>query len=135
MTVVRMSDVDAQMGRSIDPNSVPKHIGGSQGAMEANFVAQSETQLREQGAGRYGAEVYDSREVAPNNHFGSQKIISLNEAPPLEAKMEPKDDPSARAMAKAAEVAGAPPAPMAVPAVKAPGRSINELMAALQRRV
>lgn len=135
MTVVNMKDLDAQMGRTIDPNSVPKHVGGSQGSMEPNFVAQSDLRIQEQGAGRLGAAVHDARELTGNHLYGSQTIISLNEAPPLEDKMEPKD-PSAEAMKKAAAIAGVPkPVPVPVPVVARPvgARSIQQLMAAIRR--
>lgn len=89
MTIVNMRDVDGQMGRTIDPRSIPKHDGATQGAMEANFVAQSDTQVQDRGGGRTGAAVFDARDVGQEGYFGSGTIISLNEAPPLEAKMEP----------------------------------------------
>ncbi len=127
MTVVRMSDIDAQMGRVIDPNSVPKHVGGSQGAMEPNFVAQSDQVIREAGAGRYGGQVFDARELERNDHFGSQTVISLNEAPPLEAKHEPPA-PSPPVIPVVA------PAPvLTMPAPRAGSRSIAQLMASLRR--
>lgn len=88
MAIVRASDIDAQMGRHIDPKSVPTHIGGSQGAMEANFVAQSDHQIIDRGYGQKGATVVEGR--GPRNDlFGSATIISVNDAPPLEAAHEP----------------------------------------------
>lgn len=122
MAIVNMKDLDAQMGRTIDPNSVPKHDGGSQGAMEANFVAQSDTVIREAGAGRYGGQVFDSRELDRNDHYGSQTVISLNEAPPLLDKHEPPP-PVIPVIPGLAPVVAKPPA----------GRSILDLMKSIRR--
>lgn len=141
MTIINMRDLDAQMGRTIDPNSVPKHDGASQVSMEANFVAQSDTRVIDQGAGRFGASIMEGHEVSERGYFGSKKVISLNEAPPLETKHEPKDDPNVKALEAAARAALAPKvAPVLVP-VLAPrpmvqgARDINQLMASLRRKV
>ena len=126
MTVIKASDIDARMGRTIDPSSVPKHVGGSQGAMEPNFVAQSDQIIHEAGGGRFGAQVFEASELARNDHFGSQTIISLNEAPPLLDKHEPPPIPAPIIPVVA------PPPVLTVPA-PAKGRSIQDLMAAIRR--
>jgi hypothetical protein len=110
MTIVNASQVDKAMGRFIDPKSVPTHIGGSRGAMEENFVAQSATRITDQGTGKRGAAEYDPNELPDSRFYGSATVISVNDAPPLEAAHEP------------------PPQAPVVPAPTEP-RSVAELLA------
>ncbi len=90
MTEISQEELDRQMGRQIDPNSVPTHIGGDHGAMEGVIRRGSEHLIEEQGAGKYGVPVFNERDVGGNDFFGSQTIISISEAPPLNPVMEPK---------------------------------------------
>jgi hypothetical protein len=90
MTIISAKDVDQQMGTTIDPNSVPKHNGGDQGVMQGRFLPQSESVVVESGYGRRGTEVVSSGEVPQQGFYGSGTVISLNEAPPLSDKLEPK---------------------------------------------
>jgi hypothetical protein len=89
MTIVNASQVDTAMGQYVDPRSVPKHIGGSRGAMEENFVAQSDKQIVDQGAGRRGAAEINPNELPDRRFYGSATVISVNDAPPLEPAHEP----------------------------------------------
>lgn len=90
MTVVSAKDIDAQMGKGVDPNSLPTHTGGSHGAMQARFLAQAEHVDLPAGYGQRGASEANVRELPDANHYGSGTVISLSEAPPLLDKMEPK---------------------------------------------
>jgi hypothetical protein len=120
MTIISSKDLDAQMSRQIDPNSVPKHIGGDQGVMQGVINRGTDAQEIHQGAGRDGAAVYNESEVGGQFFYGSKTIISVNDAPPLPDKFEPKP---------------AAPKPV-VAAFKAatPGALSPALMSALARR-
>jgi hypothetical protein len=89
MTIINTSDLDAQMGRHIDPNSIPRHNGGDQGVMQGVIQRGSDTQIQDRDQGRYGTEVFSEAEVGGNNHYGSRTIITLNEAPPLLDQRDP----------------------------------------------
>lgn len=139
MGIVNARDLDAQMGRHIDPHSVPKHDGATHGVMEGNFLVQSDQIVTDQGHGRLGGDHVDRQQAAPDGFFGSKTVISLNEAPPLEAKLEPKNDPSAKALAEAQQKQAVPVAPslpvlpVSAPKPVAAPRSINQLMAVLRK--
>lgn len=124
MTEISSDDLDRQMGRQIDPNSVPTHIGGDHGAMEGVIERGSDMRIQEQGAGRYGVPVFNEHEVGGNDYYGSQTIISINEAPPLNPVMEPKPQ-APKPVVKPILPVGMPPALAAVmgtvkPAAPAP---------------
>lgn len=108
MTIINANDLDAQMGRHIDPNSVPKHDGTGTGHMEAIIQRGSEQVSHEQGAGRFGAPMYDANEVGGQDFFGSKTIISVNDAPPLPTQMDP--------IKKPVTLPVVPPMPAAAPA-------------------
>lgn len=108
MTEINSSDLDRQMGRQIDPSSVPTHIGGDQGAMEGVIQRGTDARLEEQGAGRYGVPIFNERDVGGNDFYGSSKIISISEAPPLNPAMEPKPAPPPKPMIKAVLPGGMP---------------------------
>ncbi len=93
MTIVNSNELDAQMGRHIDPNSVPKHDGGDVGHMQGVIARGSEHIIVEQGGGKRGAAVYDAQEVGKQDFYGSQTIISVNDAPPLPQQMDPIKKP------------------------------------------
>lgn len=93
MTIINVNDLDAQMGRHIDPNSVPKHDGTGTGHMEAVIQRGSEQVTQEQGAGRFGAPMYAEQEVGGQDFFGSKTIISVSDAPPLPTQMDPIKKP------------------------------------------
>ncbi len=93
MTIINAKDLDDQMGRHIDPNSVPKHDGTGTGHMQAIVQRGSEQVTQEQGAGRYGAPMFTEEEVGKQDFFGSQTIISVNDAPPLPQQMDPLKKP------------------------------------------
>lgn len=95
MGIVNSKDLDQAMASGVDVRSIPQHDGGSQGVMQGQFVPQSDQVLVDQGHGKRGAAVYDGRELPPGNHYGSGTVISVNDAPPLEAAMEPKKPRSA----------------------------------------
>ncbi len=127
MTIINAKDLDQRMGRTIDPNSVPKHDGSGSGHMEANVAAGSESLSVEQGAGRRGAAIFDEREVG-QEHAGSTTIIRLNEAQPLEAKQDPRLQQVAAKLPPAAPVAKAPiPVPASILAPRP--RTAAELLA------
>lgn len=90
MTIISVRDLDNQMGRTIDPNSVPKHDGASLGSMEADIQRGPNNETVQQGAGRFGGTVVDRESVGGGDRFyGSTTIISLKEAPPLQDKHDP----------------------------------------------
>ncbi len=90
MTIINVNDLDKRMGQQIDPNSVPRHDGGDQGVMEGIIERGTDARAVHQGTGHHGAAVFDEREVGDNMFFGSKTIISVNDAPPLPEKFEPK---------------------------------------------
>jgi hypothetical protein len=94
MTVINSRDLDERMGRGVDPGRVPVHTGGSQGAMEGNFVAQSDRVEVQQGHGARGSLVYDARELHPTGYYGGT-IVSVSDAPPVEQAMDPNLAPQA----------------------------------------
>jgi hypothetical protein len=118
MTIINSKDLDAQMGRSVDPASVPTHNATGEGYMQPIVQRGSEQVSTEQGNGRRGAAVYGADEVGGQNFFGSKTIISVNDAPPLQAEHDPK---LAQA-AKLAAVAPPMPAPTPAPIAAAPQR-------------
>ncbi len=87
--IIDIKDLDAQMGRHIDPNSVPKHDGGDIGHMQAVIQRGSEQIIVEQGGGKFGAAVMSEQEVGKQDFYGSQTIISVNDAPPIPEQMDP----------------------------------------------
>jgi hypothetical protein len=90
MTIVSVSDLDGQMGRHIDPNSIPRHDGADQGHMEAHIPRGPDNAVVERGEGRYGATIVDRESVGGGDRFyGSTTIISLKEQPPLMDKRDP----------------------------------------------
>lgn len=94
MTVIKASDLDAQMGNVIDPNSVAaRKVGAERGVMQGNFLPSSETIQTEQGYGRRGAAVFSASELPEAAIYGSSTVVSLNDLPALEPKMEPKPVP------------------------------------------
>ncbi len=109
MTIIDQKELDRRMSQTIDPNSVPKHDGGDLGAMQGVIARGSEDISTERGAGKRGAAVYALNEVGPQMS-GSATVISVNDAPPLPAKMDP-----------------AKPAPAPAP-VAAPTRSPQEIL-------
>ena len=93
MTVLNSKDLDAQMGRYIDPNSVPRHNGGDSVHMQPVIARGSEHVTEEQGAGRYGAAMFSEQEVGGQDFFGSKTIISVSDAPPLMKEHDPVKKP------------------------------------------
>lgn len=90
MTIISAKDLDRDMGRHIDPNSVPKHDGAGHGHMEA--IIDHGTDLRMQSSqlgNRLGSEVLNGREVGGDRFYGSATIISVNDAPPLQDQHDP----------------------------------------------
>ncbi len=120
MTLINSKDLDDQMGRHIDPNSVPKHDGTGTGHMQAIVQRGSEQVTQEQGAGRYGAPMFTEEEVGKQDFFGSQTIISVNDAPPLPTQMDP--------IKKPVTLPVVPPMPAAAPVANRP-RTPAELLA------
>jgi hypothetical protein len=117
MTIISAKDVDQQMGTKIDPNSVPKHNGGDHGVMQGRFLPQSESVVTESGYGRRGTEVVSGGEVPQQGFYGSGTVVSLNEAPPLAEKLEPKRPvPPMPGQAPAPAASAAPAAPIPPPA-------------------
>jgi hypothetical protein len=117
MTIISAKDVDQQMGTKIDPNSVPTHNGGDQGVMQGRFLPQSESVVVESGYGRRGAAVVSGGEVPQQGFYGSGTVISLNEAPPLSDKLEPKRPvPLMPGQAPAPAATTAPAVPIPPPA-------------------
>lgn len=90
MGIIKASDLDKAMATGIDPHSIPQHNGGAQGVMQGQFVPQSDTVQMDQGHGRRGAAVYDGSELPQTGFYGSGTVISVNDAPPIEAEHEPK---------------------------------------------
>jgi hypothetical protein len=141
MVQISKAELDRRMGMVVDPNSIPRHDGADQGVMQGAIRRGSEVLIEEQGHGKRGTEVYDQRELNGNNYFGSQTVISLNEAPPLIEKQDPRlrekalaEEAAAKAAAKLAALAPPPPAaPVAqAPVAAAPRpRSPEELLAAM----
>ncbi len=119
MTLINSKDLDAQMGRHIDPNSVPKHDGTGTGHMEAVIQRGSDQVITEQGGGKRGAAVYNAEEVGGQDFFGSKTIISVNDAPPLPTQMDPLKLPVVPQM----------PKPAAAPPVAVRARTPAELLA------
>jgi len=91
MTIITQAELDKAMGAKVDAAELAsRKVGGSQGAMEAQFVAQTDDVRLHHGAGNRGGAVYDGRELPPSNHYGSGTIISVNDAPPLHDVLEPE---------------------------------------------
>ncbi len=61
--------------------------------MEGVIERGSDTRVTQVGAGNHGAAVFDESEVGDNLFYGSKTIISVNDAPPLPEKFEPKVAP------------------------------------------
>jgi hypothetical protein len=123
--IIDSKDLDAQMGRHIDPNSVPRHDGGDIGHMQAVIQRGSEQIIVEQGGGKFGAAVLHEQEVGKQDFYGSQTIISVNDAPPIPEQMDPlkkmpmpKMPPLAAPPVAAATPALRPVAPVAAPGAK-----------------
>ncbi len=93
MTIINGKELDAQMGRYIDPNSVPKHNGADAVHMQPVIARGSEQIVQEQGAGRHGAAMLSEQEVGGQDFFGSKTIISVNDAPPLMKEHDPIKKP------------------------------------------
>lgn len=127
MTIINTSDLDNQMGRHIDPNSVPKHDGTGTGHMQAIVQRGSEQVTQEQGAGRYGAPMFSESEVGKQDFFGSQTIISVNDAPPLMEQM----DPLKKFVVPPMPVKVPVPVVAAKPAVPGKPRTAAELLASM----
>ncbi len=119
MAIISSKDLDAQMGRTIDPNSVPRHDGGTKGAMQAFVPNQSDHIEVQQGHGSRGAPVYEASEIPQRGFYGSDTIISVNDAPPLEAGLEPKPTPIP---GQAAQLVPPKPKVAAPPVVQQPQR-------------
>lgn len=121
MTIINAKDLDQQMGRTIDPNSVPRHNGADQGVLQEIDQA-----IVERGGGRRGAAVFSEREVG-EQFVGSKTVISVNDAPPIPEQM----DPRAQAAKKVAAVAPPMPPPAAAAPVAQRPRSPQEVLAAM----
>jgi len=95
MPIISAKDLDTQMGRGVDPASVQQTAGGSQGAMEARFQTQGGIVEQPAGHGQRGTLVYDPSELPGGKGFyGSGTVISVNDAPPLDAVLEPERMPA-----------------------------------------
>jgi len=90
MGIINQSELDKKMGVTIDPNSVPRYDGVQQGAMEANFVHQSDTQILTSGRGQQGVGEVDKRGIPGEDFSGSGTVISVSDAPPLQQELEPE---------------------------------------------
>ncbi len=93
MVIINSKDLDAQMGRSIDPASIPKHDGASQGAMQAIIPNRTDHIEVSKGHGQRGTAIYNANEIPAKGFYGSSTVISVNDAPPLEEGLEPKPAP------------------------------------------
>jgi hypothetical protein len=90
MTIINASDLDRDMGRHIDPNSVPKHDGADQGHMQAIIDHGTDMRLQSSQLGnKVGTEVFDPSQVGGDRFYGSATIISVNDAPPLMDQRDP----------------------------------------------
>lgn len=93
MTIINAKDLDQQMRKTIDPQSIPKHNGGDHGVMEDRFLPQSEHVETQQGHGRRGATEISAGEAPRPGYYGSQTVVSLSDLEGVEqlpAGMEPK---------------------------------------------
>ncbi len=93
MTVISSKDLDAQMGKSIDPNSVPKHDGATKGVMQGQITNPSDDVVTDKGHGQRGSAIYNPNEIPQKGFYGSSTVISVNDAPPLDTGLEPKRPP------------------------------------------
>jgi hypothetical protein len=119
MTIVNSGDIDKAMGRYIDPRSVPMHNGADEVQAQGyrgDRDGASDLVTNHQSTDLKGSAVFNHTELPSNERFGSTTVISINEAPPLDAKLDPKVQAQARAQARAVPVARpqAPPAPKPV---------------------
>jgi len=93
MTVISSKQLDAQMGRTIDPASIPKHEGATKGAMQAVVPNQTDHIEVSKGHGQRGSAIYNANEIPQKGFYGSSTVISVNDAPPLEEGLEPAPIP------------------------------------------
>lgn len=93
MTIIDQKELDRQMRRVIDPNSVPRHNGGDQGCMEGRIRGGSDESLQESGYGRRGGSEVDPRSLGDERFYGSASVISLKDLPPDPAEHAKKSKP------------------------------------------
>jgi hypothetical protein len=104
MPVIKATELDAQMRQKLDAKAIADaRAGGTQGAMQSHFLPQGEVVEQQAGHGQRGTAVYAGDELPQRGFFGSSTVISVNDAPPLDAGLEPKPVP-------------VPPAPSLAPA-------------------
>lgn len=132
MTIYNSDEIDKAMGRHIDPNSIPTHNGADEaqlGAFRGEHDGASDVVTNHQSTDFRGSAVFNHTDLPSNERFGSTTVISINEAPPLEAKLDPKVQAQARAQARAVPVMRpkAPPAPKPVHQ-PTPPRTVHPLL-------
>jgi hypothetical protein len=122
MTIYNSGDIDKAMGKYIAPRDVPVHNGADEaqlGAFRGERDGNSDHVTGHQQTDFKGSAVFNNTDLPSNERFGSTTVISINEAPPLEAKLDPKVQAQARAQARAVPVAR-PQAPAPPPKVHQP---------------
>jgi hypothetical protein len=108
MGIVSSRELDQRMGLVIDPNSVPKHNGGSQGVMQAQIRRGSDDTVQSAQATHRGAPVYDSRELGQTGFYGSATVVSTHQLQALDRDLDPN----------------LPKTPKRMPIVQVPGQPI-----------
>ena len=132
MTIYNSGDIDKAMGRYIAPRDIPQHNGADEvnaqvhrGERDGN----SDLVTGHQQTDFKGSAVFNNTDLPSNERFGSTTVISINEAPPLDVKLDPKIQAQARAQAQAVPVMRPkpPPAPKPVHQPTAP-RTVHPLL-------
>ena len=118
MPVINSRDLDARMGQSINPNSVPRYDGAEQGVMQGVIRAGSEQHHQGAQIAREGSAVFNARDL-PGGERGGTTIISVNEAPPLLNEHDPAAQ-AAKARAVPVEVNKPLPPPKPQPMAQMP---------------